>query len=111
MSVLLKRHAKLEAVTWQARTGMDFQGAPSYASPGVVLQAHVERNQEVVRLATGEEVKVVATLWFDGSITSLPTSDDRLVLTGLTGIVVMTDEPMDLQTNVRDHREVMIRQE
>jgi len=110
MSVSLKRHAKLESVTWQARTGVDGQGKPSYASPGTVLQARVERDQEVIRLATGEEVKIVAVLWLDFTA-SLPTSDDRIVLSDLTGIVVMRDQPADLQTNAADHVEVMIRQE
>lgn len=110
MSVSLKRHAKLEAVTWQAQTGVDGQGKPSYASPGTVLQAHVERDQEVIRLSTGAEVVIVATLWFDNAA-SLPKTDDRLVLLDMTGIVVMRDEPADLQTNTIDHVEVRIRQE
>lgn len=111
MSVSLKRHAKLESVTWQARTGVDGQGKPSYASPGTVLQAHVERDQEVIRLSTGVEVKIVATLWFNGATTSLPAQEDRLVLSDMTGIVVLRNEPADLQTNVRDHVECQIRQE
>lgn len=110
MSVSLKRHAKLENATWQARTGVDGQGKPSYASPGTVLQTMVERDQEVIRLGTGEEVVIVATLWFDFAA-SLPTSNDRLVLSDLTGIVVMRDQPTDLQTNSIDHVEVRIRQE
>ncbi|MGH9256361.1 MAG: hypothetical protein ACRD3C_17525 [Vicinamibacterales bacterium] len=110
MSVSLKRHAELESVTWQARTGVDGQGRPSYASPGTVLQARVERMQEVIRLGTGEEVKIDATVWFDFAA-SLPTSDDRLVLSDLTGIVLMRDQPADLQTAGVDHVEVQIRQE
>lgn len=110
MSVSLKRHARLESVTWQARTGIDGQGKPSYADPGTVLQAHVEREQEVIRMPDGTEIKILATVWFDFAA-SLPTSDDRLVLTDLTGIVVMRDQAADLQTNTPDHVEVQIRQE
>jgi len=110
MSVSLKRHAKLESVTWQARTGIDGQGKPSYVSPGTVLQAHVERDQEVIKASSGEEVKIVATVWFDYAA-SLPAVDDRLVLSDLTGIVAMRNQPADLQTATPDHVEVQIRQE
>ena len=111
MSVSLKRHAKLESVTWQARSGIDGQGKPSYASPGTVLQAHVERDQEVIRLNNGVEVVIVATVWFDGATASLPVQEDRLVLSDMTGIVVVRNEPADLQTRARDHVEVQVRQE
>lgn len=110
MSVSLKRHAKLEAVTWQARSGIDGQGKPTYANPGTVLQSHVEREQEVIRLTNGTEIKIIATLWFDYAA-SLPTSGDRIVLVDMTGIVVVRDQPADLQTNTPDHVEVQIRQE
>jgi len=111
MSVSLKRHARLESVTWQAANGIDGQGKPTFVTPGTVLQAHVERNQEVVRLGTGEEVRIVATLWFDAAqSTTLPTSDDKLVLSDMTGIVVMRDQSGPLQSGEVDHVEVMVKQ-
>lgn len=108
MTVLLRRHAKLESVTWQPLTGVDGQGKPAYANPGTALMANVERGQEVIRLTNGQEVRIEATLWFDYTA-SLPVLNDKLVLTGLTGIVVMRDEPADSQSGVIDHVEVMIR--
>jgi hypothetical protein len=111
MSVSLKRHGRLEAVTIQALTGLDGQGKPAYGT-GTVVQAHVERTRQVIRTGTGSEVEIMATLWVDGAAAALPTSEGRVTLAdGLVGIIMTRDEGRDLQANALDHVVVQLRQE
>lgn len=113
MSVLLKRHAKLESVTWQASITVFGSGnARAFASPGTVLQAYVERVRDLIRKADGSTMAYDAAAWFDLSTSSaLIAVDHRLVFSDFNGIVVMVDKPKNLQTGVIDHVEVFVRRQ
>lgn len=111
MSVLLKRHAKVETITVKALSTIDKQGKPTYASAGVSVSAVVRRADSVVRSASGEDIQTFATVYIDGEQTTFPGIDDRVELAdGLVGIVVSRDKVPGLQSGTLDHVVVTLRE-
>lgn len=106
------RHAAQEAVTLEAmQSGVyDGQGRPSFDSP-VSLIAHVERQVDVIRLVSGEEIRTVATAWFDATQDALPSEDDRVTLAdGFVGIVVQRVDGYTIQHHEFDHVMIKLRE-
>lgn len=114
MSISLQR-LPLEALVWEAASGLDGQGKPTYAAP-VALQGRVVRTDSssansVVRMGGGEENQTVATIWLDATAVGFPALDDRLTLAdGFKGIVTERKEGKKLN-GVLDHMQYKIREE
>lgn len=88
MSVILDRGQGMETVSLEVLTGVDGQGAPAYDSP-VDITVRAVREDTVVVLGSGSEVRSVATLWIPGTMTPMPGDQDRVTLAdGLRGTVV-----------------------
>lgn len=110
MSVTLLRHAKLEAVTLNQMTGVDGQGKSTFGANNAI-NGRVIRRDEVIKDATGADVKVNVTAWFDAAQTPLPMVNDKLTFAdGLVGIVVKVDKVETLQSGVLDHVKVYVRE-
>lgn len=88
MSVRLARGEGVEVISLEQMLTVSKQGKPSYDSP-IDLDARVVREDALVKLGNGSEVRTTVTLWLEGSQTPLPRNQDRITTAdGLVGIVV-----------------------
>jgi hypothetical protein len=117
VSVLLKRHGKLEVVQLERKTGIDGQGKPAYAT-AVAISARVKREDAVVQSSTrvlmqpGDQINIIATAWIDEAQRDHPAVHDRLTLAdGLKCIVVERKERDNIQGGSLDHVRVKLREE
>lgn len=111
MSIALRRGVGLETVLVASAGALDGQGRPSYGTGATVL-ARVVREDTVVRMHNGDEVRAFATLWFDGAASPLPNADDRITLAdGLSGIVVERKAPRRLRSDVVDNVRIKLRRQ
>jgi len=108
MSTVIRR--SLETVSLEVLTGVDGQGKPTYAT-AVNVQARTVREDMMVKLGNGSEVRTSATLWFEASTSPMPGEQDRLtLLDGLKGIVVEVMVGKALGGKI-DHVRLKIREE
>ena len=109
MSIALRRGTGLETVQIAALGALDGQGRPTYAAAVAVL-ARVVREDTVVRLTNGSEVRAFATVWVDGAAALLPNAEDQITLAdGLVGVVIERKAPRRLRTDVVDNVRVKLR--
>lgn len=115
MTVLLRRHAKLETIKVQRATGADDQGLPTYSDP-ISIQAFVKAKEtKIDRLTTAsavDEVQIQTAVWVDYHQPVLPDYNDRLTLAdGTTGIVVDRIVARKLRKSHIDHVRLGLREE
>jgi hypothetical protein len=109
---ILRSSTRLQAISIQLFASLDGQGKPSYGSAATVY-GRVIRKTEVVRLPSGEEVRLVAAAWIDGNAVRIPNVNDRITLAdGLVGIVLDRTDGRSLSNpKVLDHVHIRIREE
>jgi hypothetical protein len=110
VSVILSREAALETFELEVNNGMDDQGKPNYDSP-VAVDGRVVREDTVVRMPSGAEVRSAVTAWIDGEEPKQPTTDDRVTFaSGFVGIVIEVYEGRTLG-GVLDHVRIKVREQ
>ncbi|KKN44573.1 hypothetical protein LCGC14_0691770 [marine sediment metagenome] len=109
MSVLLSRHATLETVGVEARSGVDGEGAPNYAA-SVDIKSRVTRSEKVVLNEEGTEVRTVLNVWTPSTSDTLPGRKARLTFGGEKFIVVDLKDVKGLDATA-EHRRVRCRRE
>jgi hypothetical protein len=99
----------LQTIGVEAYSGRDGQGAPSYA-PSVDVLAVLVRDDKLVRLGSGDDVRTTLTLIIDGDEDYYPSYEDRVTLSGETFIIVSAVQVRTLSGDV-DHIECSCREE
>lgn len=108
MSAALE-NAVLETVVVNPPASTDNQGLPTYGA-SVNIQARVVREEAVVRMPSGEDVRTAVTIWVPGTQSLMPVMDAKLTcLDGLVGIVVERKDGKTLANDL-DHVRVRIRE-
>ena len=91
----IKRLPK-ETVSWEAFSGLDGQGSPSYASP-VELEAKVfpydttmrGQGERFVVMENGSRIETPLTLYIDGESESVPGEQDRITIDSDRSFIVV----------------------
>jgi len=109
MTVTLSRRVQLETVEIEVYAGRDGQGMASYDS-AVEIEARVVREDAVVMISGGTEVKTVLTLWVPGDQSPLPGDQDRITYESEAYVVVDRKEGKTLK-GVIDHVRAQCREE
>ena len=82
MSVGLKRSGRTVDIGLETLTGLDAQSKSSYNAL-VTIRGRVVREDKVVLMPDGSQVRTQYTAWIDGGESFLPRWHDRLTITTL----------------------------
>ena len=102
MSVIIERHLQLETVEVECFTGVDGQGAPSYAEAFDITARAVRQVKEVVG-DDGSRMRTSLTLWIPPDADVLPDERDRVTYDSTAFIVAEVKDVKDRNAQ-RVHR-------